>query len=143
MLVHGAYDVREYKSNDGRRLQISYKVNLDYPALAITSTHYQELVRQGWVECMGTKERWDRYTDASTAEEKIVHQYIKSWSNGTQLLTIVMRYESVPTKDPAIPPSPTNSIQNVILLLDKYDSLDQIYEVQRRLGISCGAKSIN
>lgn len=140
MVVQGAYDVRDYKSTDGGRLQISYNVNLDYPAFAVTDTHYQELRRRGWAECTGTKNVWDSYPDMSADNGKIVHQYIKSWSKGTQFLTIIMRYQSALTKDLKSSSHPDNNVQNVILLLDKYDDLTQITEVQQRLGISCDVK---
>ncbi len=139
MVVEGAYDIREYRSKDGGRLQISYNVNLDYPAFAVTGAYYEQLKQRGWVECTGTKNDWDSYPDMSGNHGKTVHQYIKAWSKSTQLLTIIMLYHSVLRID-SKSSGPDNNIQNVILLLDKYDELSTTREVQQRLGISCDAK---
>lgn len=133
-----AYDVREYKTSDGRRVQINFAVTLVYPALAITDVQNKELLDRGWSTCTGTKNEWDTFVDQSRTPEKRIYQYTKAWSRNASLLSVTMRYEA--TSEAGGQNSkrqPLTNAQHVLILLDKYTNTKQLNEAQRRLGISC------
>ena len=138
LIPEQAYDLHEYKTQDGKRVQISFRVRLDYPALSVTDSQMQKLQRQGWSRCTGTKDDWHSFLNQSQTSAKFVYQHLRSWSKNTSLLTIMTGYEvdAEGSTKKMLGRPPTN-VQRVVILVDQYANTKQLAEVQQRLGISC------
>ena len=134
LIVNGAYDVQKTESQDAKRKQLTYEVNVDYPEVAITDVQYAEFKKSGWVKCGGDANEWTGYLDASGSNPRYVHQNIQHWHKGNSLMTVTMRYYSKVDKGQVTMGRPGNSIQHVILVYDDYSNLS---EVATRLGLSC------
>lgn len=121
VLIHrDALNVQKHLSADSKSRQVSYHVNLNYPATALTNVQFTKLKRLGWLKCSGYREGWESYVDASKGEgrEQSVFQNISYWSKGSTLLTVLMRYDTGVAKDKRPLAAPDNTQQNVILIKD-------------------------
>lgn len=119
VLIHrDARDVQKRSLPESKSLQISYSVNLKYPATALTDAHFLQLKKLGWSKCSGYREGWDSFVDASKPKghERSVFQNMSYWSKDSTLLTIVMKYDAGVTKDKRCLDAPDNTQQQVILL---------------------------
>lgn len=57
VLIHrDARDVQKRSLPESKSLQISYSVNLKYPATALTDAHFLQLKKLGWSKCSGYRE---------------------------------------------------------------------------------------
>lgn len=121
ILIHpDAQDMQKRTFADSKSRQISYSVNLKYPATVLTDVHFMQLRKTGWSKCSGYREGWDSFIDASRpkGQERTVFQNTSYWSKGNTLLTIVMRYDAGVTKGQGRLDVPDNTQQQVILLED-------------------------
>ena len=121
VLIHrNAQDVQKHSSAESKSRQISYSVNLKYPATALTDTHFTQLKKHSWSKCSGYREGWESHVDASKGEgrERSVFQNISYWSKGNTLLTVLMRYDADVAKDKRCLDMPDNMQQNVTLIED-------------------------
>jgi hypothetical protein len=121
ILIHrDARDVEKHSFPESKARQISYSMNLKYPATALTDTHFTKLKTLGWTKCTGTgyREGWDSFVDASKGEgrERSVYQNVSHWSKGNTLLIIIMAYDADITKDKTCLDAPYNTRQNVTLI---------------------------
>src|SRR5713226_1208804 len=66
LLIHReARDIKKYSESNWR--QISYSVELKYPATALTDATFARMKELGWSKCSGHREGWDSFVDASEA----------------------------------------------------------------------------
>lgn len=117
-LVHrDARDVQKLSFPESKSRQISYSVNLKYPATALTDADFVQLKKIGWSKCSGYREGWDSFVDASNpGHERTVFQHMSYWSKGGTLLTVMMKYEAGVSKDKGRLDTPDKTQQQVILL---------------------------
>jgi hypothetical protein len=115
-----ARDVQKHSFAENKSRQISYGVDLKYPATALTDAHFAQLKKMGWAKCSGYREGWENFVDASKpkGQERTVFQNMSYWSKGKTLLTVAMRYDAGVTKDKNRLDVPDNTRQQVILLED-------------------------
>lgn len=132
LVVEGASEVSRQSSANGDRLQISYKVSLQYPKKAIDIPQYANLTKSGWRQCLGMSKEWDRIRD--TTNNTVVHQSTSHWAKDDQLLTISLRYYS-PYDVNSIVDDPAHPVQFVVVLRDRYRS--ELPHVIERLKIKC------
>jgi hypothetical protein len=121
ILIHpDAQDVQRHSFDESKSYQISYSMNLKYPATTLTDAHFARLKKLGWSRCSGYREGWESHVDASKGEghERSVFQNVSYWSKGSTLLTVLMRYDAGVTKDNRSLDVPDNMQQNVILIQD-------------------------
>src|SRR5258708_20968331 len=100
LLIHReARDVKKQSETNWR--QISYSVDMKYPAIAIGDAAFAEMKKLGWSKCSGYREGWDHFVDASQGEgrEKTVFQNNSYWFKDGALVTISMRYYAGVAKD--------------------------------------------
>jgi len=138
LLIHrDAHDVKRYSFPEGNSRQISYGVNLQYPATALTDATFAELKKRGWAKCSGYPSGWDSYVDASKGKghERTVFQNNSYWFRGTTLLTISMRYYTGVTKEAHRLEVPDNTQQQVVVLENTNSGLKE------KLGITCPQES--
>ncbi|MGH9420392.1 MAG: hypothetical protein ACRD3J_10485, partial [Thermoanaerobaculia bacterium] len=131
LVVRDARDVKKYSENNSS--QISYSVDLKYPAKALTDSTFAELKKRGWSKCSGYPEGWDSFVDASKGEgrEQTVFQSNSYWFKDGTLLTISMRYYAGVPKDKRRLDAPDNAQQQVVVLQNKNPG------VKEKLGIAC------
>jgi hypothetical protein len=132
LLIHReARDIKKYSESNWR--QISYSVDLKYPATALTDATFAELKKRGWSKCLGYPGSWDSYVDASKGKggEQTVFQNNSYWFKDTTLLTISMRYYAGVAKDTHRLKVPDNTQQQVVLLENSNPG------VKEKLGITC------
>ena len=119
VLIHrDARNVQKLPLPESKSRQISYSVNLKYPATALTEAHFVQLKKLGWSKCSGYREGWESHVDASKGEsrERSVFQNISYWSKGNTLLTALMKYDAGIAKDKRCLDAPDNTQQNVVLI---------------------------
>ncbi len=128
-----ARDVKKYSFPESKSRQISYSVNLKYPATALTDAAFDELKKRGWSKCSGYPASWDSYVDASKGKggEQTVFQNNSYWFKDTTLLTISMRYYAGVAKDTHRLKVPDNTQQQVVVLENSNPG------VKEKLGITC------
>lgn len=88
VLIHrDARDVQKRSLPESKSLQISYSVNLKYPATALTDAHFLQLKKLGWSKCSGYREGWDSFVDASKPKghERSVFQKMSYWSKDSNV----------------------------------------------------------
>lgn len=133
LVVQDAVDKEVLRSQNGKRLQISYKVNLPFPAAAIGKDEAQRLQHEGWKPCAGGNTDWGVVADAQ--EKRLVHQLTRHWIRDGDLLTANMRYLS-PLAEPVRQGTlPEGSVQHVTILLDRYGAA--VAEVVTQLKLGC------
>lgn len=115
-----ARDVKKHSFAESKSRQISYSVDVTYPATAVTDVHFAQLKKMGWAKCSGYGEGWVNFVDASKpkGQERTVFQNMSYWSKGKTLLTVAMRYDAGVTKDKNRLDAPDNTQQQVVLLED-------------------------
>src|ERR1044071_1144882 len=125
LIVRDARDVKKYSENNSS--QISYSVDLKYPAKALTDSAFAELKKRGWSKCSGYREDWDSFVDASRGEgrEQTVFQSNSYWFKDGVLLTASMRYYGGVAKDKRRLDAPDNAQQQVIVLENKNPGVQQ------------------
>lgn len=131
LVVRGARDVKKYSENNSS--QISYSIDLQYPAKALTDSTLAEIKKRGWAKCSGYPEGWDSFVDASkgSGSERSVFQNNSYWFKDDTLLTLSMRYYAGVTKDKRRLDAPDNTQQQVIVLENKNPG------VKEKLGLKC------
>lgn len=133
LIRRGARDVKKYSFPEGNSRQISYGMNLKYPATALTDATFVELEKRGWSKCSGYSIGWDSYVDASNGKdrEQTVFQNNSYWFRGTTLLTISMRYYAGVAKGGHRVGVPDNTQQQVVVLENSNPG------VKEKLGLTC------
>jgi len=134
LVIHrDARDVKKYSFPESNSRQISYSVNLKYPATALTDATFAEIKKLGWSKCSGYPGKWDSYVDASKGKdrEQTIFQNNSYWFKGTTLLTISMRYYAGVTKNTHRLKVPDNTQQQVVVL----ENTNPV--VKEKLGITC------
>lgn len=132
VLIHrDARDVKRYSESNSR--QISYSVDLKYPATALTDSTFAELKKLGWSKCTSSPEGWDSFVDASkgSGREQSVFQNNSYWFKDGTLLTISMRYYAGVAKDKRRLDAPDNTQQQIVVLENSNPG------VKEKLGITC------
>jgi hypothetical protein len=131
LIVRDARDVKRYSENNSS--QISYSVDLKYPAKAFADSTFADLKKRGWSKCSGYSEGWDSFVDASKGEgrEQTVFQSNSYWFKDGTLLTLSMRYYAAVAKDKRRLDAPDNAQQQVVVLQNKNPG------VKEKLGITC------
>lgn len=100
LIVDGAQNLfRVPQSAVGR--QISYTVDLEYPARAIGEPQWDQLRKTGWVRCHSldpdqeaANQDWVNFIDGTVTPERIIHQHLTHWLRDDQMITISLRYYS-------------------------------------------------
>jgi hypothetical protein len=102
--------------------QISYTMELTYPARAIGDQQWEQLRQNGWVQCnsvvpnqAAANSDWDHFSDASVTPNRTIHQHLTNWFKGDQLITISLRYYSG-TRNGYAKSTPDNAGQHVDLI---------------------------
>jgi hypothetical protein len=132
LLIHReARDVKKYSETNWR--QISYTLDVKYPATALTDATFAEMKKLGWSKCSGYREGWDHFVDATKGEgqEQTVFQNNSYWFKDGALVTISMRYYAGITKDKRRVDVPDSVQQQVVILENKNPG------VKEKLGITC------
>lgn len=132
LLVHrDARDVKKFSETNWR--QISYSVDMKYPAMALSDATFAEMKKLGWSKCSGYREGWDHFVDATKGEghEQTVFQNISYWFQDGALVTVSMRYYAGVTKDKRRVDTPDDAQQQVVVLENKNPG------VKEKLGITC------
>jgi hypothetical protein len=108
--------------------QISYTMELTYPARAIGEAQWKRLRDAGWVRCRsldpGQEEAntdWIHFVDGTVSPKRTVHQHLSNWSKGDQMIMISLRYYSS-TRDGNRRSKPDNRDQHVDLIFDDHHS---------------------
>lgn len=102
VVASGAEDVRymKYEGTD----QISYRLQVDYPAHNVIETISQSLKDKGWEPLKedflnpglpsSHVRGWTNFTDATRSPERRVHQWLAQWENDQQdIVCYGLRYE--------------------------------------------------
>jgi len=132
IVLEGGDERQVISSKDGKRLQITRKVNIPYPTMAISDNHQAALKTAGWGRCSGPNEKWDSVFELE--QKRLVHQVTHYWIKDRRLLTINMRYVTpAGLKPPAGPPK--SEVQIITVLVDEYGS--SLEEVLAKLGMKC------
>jgi hypothetical protein len=132
LLMHReARDIKKYSETNWR--QVSYSVNMSYPATALTDATFAEMKKLGWSKCSGYQEGWDHFVDATQGEghERTVFQNNSYWFKDGAFVTVSMRYYAGVTKDKHRVDVPDNAQQQVVVLENKNPG------VKEKLGITC------
>ena len=139
LVIDGVENVQTYQTDDGRRLQVDYSVDFEYPSLAIGKPQWEELKRHGWSRCVLERRKnqsWDNYSDISTRDERIVHNHFSWWVKDNRRITIITTYYSAPQESFSRCVKPDNSTQYVTILFDTLD-YDHIGVMEEFLEVSC------
>ena len=132
VVLEGGDERQVISSKDRKRLQITRKINIPYPTMAISDKHHAALKTAGWGRCSGPNEKWDSVFELE--QKRLVHQVTHYWIKDGRLLTINMRYMTpVELKPPAGPPK--SEVQIITVLVDEYGA--SLEEVLGRLGMKC------
>jgi len=132
LLVHpNALAVKKHSDTNSR--EISYRIDLKYPATALDEAKFDQLRKLGWSKCSGYSEGWTSFVDASGGEgrEQTVFQNNSYWFKENTLVTVSMRYYAGVTKDKRGLNTPDNTQQQVVVLENKNPG------VKEKLGIAC------
>jgi hypothetical protein len=118
LLVHrNARNVRTYTFPESKSRQISYDVELKYPATAFTDATFAEIRRLAFSRCSGYVEGWISYVDVSEKDrDRTLFQNNSYWSKNDTLLTISMRYYAGVAKGTHRPAVPDNATQHVVVI---------------------------
>lgn len=102
--------------------QISYTMDLEYPARAIGEPQWKQLRNTGWVRCRSLDPNqeaanydWVDFIDGTVTPERIIHQHLTHWLRGDQMITISLRYYSARHGSHA---RPDNTEQHVDLIFE-------------------------
>lgn len=100
LVVDGAQNLFRIP-RDAMSRQISYTIDLEYPARAIGEPQWEQLRKTGWVRCRSVdpdqaaaNADWVSFGDATVTPERTIHQHLTSWLRDDQMITISMRYYS-------------------------------------------------
>ena len=118
LIPHDARDVQKHSFAGGKIRNVSYIVDLTYPATALTDAHFVQLKKLGWSKCSGYREGWESHVDASRGEgrDRSVFQNFSYWYKGDTLLTVIMSYDSDLTGSVHCLKPPDNTRQSVSLI---------------------------
>jgi hypothetical protein len=101
--------------------QVSYTVNLAYPARAIGEPQWEQLKKTGWTRChsidSGQEQAnadWVSFGDISVTPARMIHQHLTNWARGDQMIGIGLRYYS----DMRAESRPDNTEQHVCIFFD-------------------------
>ena len=133
LIRRDARDVKKYSFPESNSRQISYSVNLKYPATALTEATFAELGKRGWAKCSVYPIGWNSYVDASNGKdrEQTIFQNNSYWFKGTTLLTISLRYYASVAKGGHRVKVPDNTQQQVVVLENSNPG------VKEKLGLTC------
>lgn len=127
-------NVHETQSRDGRLLQVSYTLEIDYPNLGIREDSTQRLRGEGWIRCTGGVSEWQKHSEINGAQ--LVFDQLHYWTKGASFLVISMRYVSaIREGDREQVSSPTSTTQKVVFVLSKEDV--GLSSKLTALGVSC------
>lgn len=134
ILIHReARDVQKHSFTGGKIRNISYIMDITYPATALTEAHFVQLKKLGWSKCSGYREGWESHVDSSRGEgrDRRVFRNFSYWYKGDTLLTVIMSYDSDLTGSVHCLNPPDNTRQSVSLIEDSNLS------AKDGLGITC------
>jgi hypothetical protein len=126
LIVDGAQNLFRIPHSTVAR-QISYTIELTYPARAIGDEQWEQLRQNGWVRCHSAdpdqaeaNSDWVDFVDASVTPNRTIHQHLTNWFKDDQLITISLRYYSG-TRNGYAKSTPDNTEQHVDLIFhDKH-----------------------
>jgi hypothetical protein len=123
LVVDGAQNPSRIPRSPGSR-QISYTMNLEYPARAVGEPQWNQLGETGWVRCRSVdpdqevaNRDWVDFVDGTKTPERTVHQHLTHWFKGNQMIMISLRYYSG-TRNGHAKSRPDNTEQRVDLVFD-------------------------
>lgn len=118
-----AKDVVLYRRSEVSR-QISYTMDLAYPARAIGEPQWEQLKRDGWIRCRSidpdqevANADWVNFGDASVTPKRTVHQHLTHWFKDNQMIMISLRYYSS-TRNEQPRSRPDNTEQRVAIVFE-------------------------
>lgn len=115
-----AQDVHRQSVAESKSKEISYRVQISYPEVALKDELFDKLKLQGWSKCSGYQTGWNSFVDASrgVGHERTVFQNIAYWSKGDALLMFAMIYYGAITQSGGPISVPGNSDQFVAITED-------------------------
>ncbi len=123
LILDGAQNLFRIPRSDMSR-QISYTMDMEYPARAIGESQWEQLRRDGWVRCRSAdpdqaaaNADWINFADTSKTPARTIHQHLTHWSRGDQMIMISLRYSSA-TQNGNPKTKPDNTVQRVDLVFD-------------------------
>lgn len=123
LIVDGAQNLFRIPRNPGSR-QISYIMDLEYPARAVGEPQWDQLKETGWVRCRSldpgqeaANRDWVNFVDGTVTPERTIHQHLTHWFKGNQMIMISLRYYSG-TRNGYSRSRPDSTEQHVDLVFD-------------------------
>ncbi len=134
LIVDDNQNLQIVEDKEALLLQISYEVVLSYPNLAIGPSQTQLLLERGWQECSTGEIGWVMFFDGTTLPERRVHQHLRYWVRGNELLTIALRHFTLASAKPPQSSETVTAEQHVTILHNTYQRLEQVAET---LSLNC------
>ena len=123
LIVDGAQNLFRVPRSDVSR-QISYTIDLQYPARAIGEPQWEQLRDRGWIKCRhadvgveSANHDWISFADISETPGRTIHRHVTHWFKGDQLIMIGLSYYSA-TRNGHPRSRPDNTEQHVDLFFD-------------------------
>jgi hypothetical protein len=120
LIVKGAQHFEVQRQSTTSK-QISYTLDLAYPARAIGEPQWEQLKKMGWTRCRAldpgqeaANADWFSFEDISVTPGRTVHQHLTNWARGDQMIGIALRYYS----NMQAGPRPDNTEQHVYVFFD-------------------------
>lgn len=110
---------------DKRRVQIIYKFKIKYPNMAIGEDKREKITSKGWRRCKSKNPGWSRFVDSTEKKVHILRRNMNFWVKENKILTISMDFKYL-ANDKGEKKSDDKNYQRVVILIDKYENLDEI-----------------
>lgn len=92
----GSYDVKKYNSLEKNVKEISYKVNVEYPAINVIDLYKIQFTDKGW-GLSKDNISWECFVDGTLTKSPMVKQFSMSWENNALLAKVILSLRYIKT----------------------------------------------
>ncbi|MEA3467237.1 MAG: hypothetical protein U9R57_03315 [Thermodesulfobacteriota bacterium] len=92
----GSYDIKKYNSLEKNVKEISYKVNVEYPAINFIDFYKKQFTDKGW-ELSKDNIPWECFIDGTLIKSPMVKQFSMSWENNALLAKVILSLKYIKT----------------------------------------------
>jgi hypothetical protein len=135
LVAEDAQDLILFRRSEVSR-QISYTMDLAYPARAVGEPQWGQLRKDGWTRCRSVdrdeeaaNSDWISYEDISVTPKRRIYAHLTHWFKDNQMIMVSLRYYSA-AQSGAVP---DNTEQHVNLVFDD----DHGREIAEWLKLDC------
>ncbi|MCP4489668.1 MAG: hypothetical protein GY820_20490 [Gammaproteobacteria bacterium] len=134
LIVGSAYDIKSMAITDNL-YHLSYRVDIEYPKLAIGKELNDKLNGSNWKRCVEKRAGWKKYVDSANSKKPYcIHRHGVTYYTGDKLMQVIMTYESKADSGKLCDDLLDTNQQRVVISV--YDGVD-VESEKERLELTC------